>query len=140
MRDPTRGGLAATLVEIASRQRLGIDVDERAIPVRDAVRGACEILGLDPLLVANEGKLVAFVPAADAERARWRRCAPTRSGAMPRASAASPPSTVGRSPSPPPSGASGCSSFPSPKCYRESANLPARCQTTKTRSGAPARF
>ncbi|HJW68258.1 MAG TPA: hydrogenase expression/formation protein HypE [Candidatus Binatia bacterium] len=66
MRDPTRGGVAATLVEIASRQRVGIDVDERAIPVRDVVRGACEILGLDPLLVANEGKLVAFVPEADA--------------------------------------------------------------------------
>jgi hydrogenase expression/formation protein HypE len=62
MRDPTRGGLAATLVEIASRQHLGIEVDEKAIPVQDAVRGACEILGLDPLLVANEGKLVAFVP------------------------------------------------------------------------------
>ena len=62
MRDPTRGGVAATLVEIASRQRLGIEIDEAAIPVRDPVRGACEILGLDPLLVANEGKLVAFVP------------------------------------------------------------------------------
>ena len=65
MRDPTRGGVAA--VEIASRQHLGIEVDERAIPVRDAVRGACELLGLDPLLVANEGKLVAFVPEADAD-------------------------------------------------------------------------
>lgn len=62
MRDPTRGGVAATLVEIAVRQKVGMEVDERAIPVRDAVRGACEILGLDPLLVANEGKLVAFVP------------------------------------------------------------------------------
>jgi len=68
MRDPTRGGLAASLVEIASRQRLGIEVDERAIPVRDVVRGACEILGLDPLLVANEGKLVAFVPEPAAAR------------------------------------------------------------------------
>lgn len=67
MRDPTRGGLAATLVEIATRQSLGIDVDERAIPICDGVRGACEILGLDPLLVANEGKLVAFVPAAEAD-------------------------------------------------------------------------
>jgi hydrogenase expression/formation protein HypE len=62
MRDPTRGGLAATLVEIAARQRLGISLDETAVPVRDTVRGACELLGLDPLLVANEGKLVAFVP------------------------------------------------------------------------------
>src|SRR5271166_3255804 len=68
MRDPTRGGLAATLVEIASRQHLGIEVDETAIPVRDTVRGACEILGLDPLMVANEGKLVAFVPADHAGR------------------------------------------------------------------------
>ena len=62
MRDPTRGGVAATLVEIASRQKLGIEVDETRIPIRDVVRGACEILGLDPLLVANEGKLIAFVP------------------------------------------------------------------------------
>ncbi|MEP6993978.1 MAG: hydrogenase expression/formation protein HypE [Acidobacteriota bacterium] len=67
MRDPTRGGVAATLVEIASRQRLGIEVDENAIPIHDAVRGACEILGLDPLLVANEGKLVAFVPEEGSE-------------------------------------------------------------------------
>jgi hydrogenase expression/formation protein HypE len=69
MRDPTRGGLAATLVEIAGRRRVGIEIDETAIPIRDAVRGACEIFGLDPLLVANEGKLVAFVPEAGAERA-----------------------------------------------------------------------
>jgi hydrogenase expression/formation protein HypE len=62
MRDPTRGGLAATLVEIASRRRLGIEIDERAVPTSEAVRGACEIFGLDPLFVANEGKLVAFVP------------------------------------------------------------------------------
>lgn len=68
MRDPTRGGVAATLVEIASRQHLGIEVDEKAIPVQDVVRGACEILGLDPLLVANEGKLVAFVPERDSMR------------------------------------------------------------------------
>jgi hydrogenase expression/formation protein HypE len=68
MRDPTRGGVAATLVEIATRQKLGIEVDESAIPVRDTVRGACEILGLDPLLVANEGKLVAFVPPDGADR------------------------------------------------------------------------
>ncbi len=67
MRDPTRGGLAASLVEIASRQKIGMQIDERSIPIRDSVRGACEILGLDPLLVANEGKLVAFVPADGAE-------------------------------------------------------------------------
>ena len=68
MRDPTRGGLAATLVEIASRRRLGIEVDEASIPMRDGVKGACEILGLDPLLLANEGKLVAFVPEESAGR------------------------------------------------------------------------
>jgi hydrogenase expression/formation protein HypE len=68
LRDPTRGGLAATLVEIASRRRLGIEADEGAIPVREAVRGACEMLGLDPLHVANEGKLVAFVPEEGADR------------------------------------------------------------------------
>ena len=75
MRDPTRGGLAAVLVEIATRRSLGIAVDETAIPVRDTVRGACEILGLDPLLVANEGKLVAFVPqdGADAVLERMRQ-------------------------------------------------------------------
>jgi hydrogenase expression/formation protein HypE len=67
MRDPTRGGLAATLVEISSRGRLGIEIDESAVPVRDTVRGACEIFGLDPLLVANEGKLVLFVPEAGAD-------------------------------------------------------------------------
>jgi hydrogenase expression/formation protein HypE len=62
MRDPTRGGLAAVVVEIATRQSLGIELIESAVPVSGVVRGACELLGLDPLLVANEGKLVAFVP------------------------------------------------------------------------------
>jgi hydrogenase expression/formation protein HypE len=62
MRDPTRGGVAATLVEIASRRGVGIEIEESSIPVKDPVRGACEIFGLDPLFVANEGKLVAFVP------------------------------------------------------------------------------
>ena len=69
MRDPTRGGLAAVLVEIASRQKLGIEVDETAIPVKETVHGTCEILGLDPLLVANEGKLVAFVPEDESDAA-----------------------------------------------------------------------
>jgi hydrogenase expression/formation protein HypE len=69
MRDPTRGGLAAVLVEIAARNRLGITLDEAAVPVRDSVRGACELYGLDPLLLANEGKLVAFVPEARADDA-----------------------------------------------------------------------
>ena len=66
MRDPTRGGLAATLVEIATRRKLGVEIFETSLPVREEVRGACEILGLDPTMVANEGKLVAFVPEEDA--------------------------------------------------------------------------
>jgi len=66
MRDPTRGGLASTLNEIAAQSKSGIVVEEQAIPIHDAVRGACELLGLDPLYVANEGKLVAVVPAAAA--------------------------------------------------------------------------
>jgi hydrogenase expression/formation protein HypE len=69
MRDPTRGGLAATLVEIASRQKLGIEVAERSVPIGDDVRSACDLLGLDPWLIANEGKLVAFVPEARAAAA-----------------------------------------------------------------------
>lgn len=68
MRDPTRGGLATTLNEIAQQSKVGIRVNEKAIPVREAVRAVCELLGFDPLYVANEGKLVAFVPAEDADR------------------------------------------------------------------------
>jgi hydrogenase expression/formation protein HypE len=67
MRDPTRGGLATTLNEIAGKAGVGIEIDEHAIPVREAVRAACELLGLDPLYVANEGKLVAFVAPKAAE-------------------------------------------------------------------------
>jgi hydrogenase expression/formation protein HypE len=68
LRDPTRGGLAASHCEIATTSNTGLEVDAKAIPVRETVKGACEVLGLDPLLVANEGKLVAFVAASDAER------------------------------------------------------------------------
>jgi hydrogenase expression/formation protein HypE len=67
LRDLTRGGLTSALNEIAGTARLQIDVEEDAIPVREEVRGACEILGLDPLYVANEGRFVAFVPADAAE-------------------------------------------------------------------------
>jgi len=67
LRDPTRGGVAASLHEIATLVNLGIEIDEAAVPVRPAVAAACEILGLDPLLVANEGKLLAIVPAASAD-------------------------------------------------------------------------
>ncbi|NSW85196.1 MAG: hydrogenase expression/formation protein HypE [Syntrophobacteraceae bacterium] len=66
LRDPTRGGVATTLNEIASQSAAGIRLFEEALPVRDDVAGACEILGLDPLYVANEGKLLACVPP-DAE-------------------------------------------------------------------------
>jgi hydrogenase expression/formation protein HypE len=69
LRDLTRGGLSSALNELATASRVGVEVDEGAVPVRDEVKGACEILGLDPLYVANEGKLVAVVPAGDAERA-----------------------------------------------------------------------
>jgi hydrogenase expression/formation protein HypE len=62
MRDPTRGGVASSLNEIAKASQVGIQLDEQKIPVPDAVRAACELLGLDPLYVANEGKLIAIVP------------------------------------------------------------------------------
>lgn len=68
MRDPTRGGVAATLNEFAARSNVGIQIDETRLPVDDQVRAACDLLGLDPLLVANEGKLIAVVPAASAEK------------------------------------------------------------------------
>jgi hydrogenase expression/formation protein HypE len=67
LRDPTRGGLAAVLNEIAVQSNVGIVVRESGIPIRPEVKGACELLGLDPLYVANEGKLVAFCAAADSE-------------------------------------------------------------------------
>jgi hydrogenase expression/formation protein HypE len=69
LRDPTRGGLASSLNEIARASKVGIQLDERALPVEPAVASACEMLGMDPMYVANEGKLVAFVPAAEAEAA-----------------------------------------------------------------------
>lgn len=67
LRDLTRGGLAAALNEIADHAQVGIELDETAIPVAEPVAGACELLGLDPLYVANEGRLVAIVPAESAE-------------------------------------------------------------------------
>jgi hydrogenase expression/formation protein HypE len=69
LRDLTRGGLASALVEIAEAARLGIEIVEAAIPAREEVRGACEILGFDPLYVANEGRFVCFVPPEQAETA-----------------------------------------------------------------------
>ena len=69
LRDLTRGGLSSALNEIASVARLRITVEEVLIPVSDVVRGACELLGLDPLYVANEGRFVAFVPGSEADHA-----------------------------------------------------------------------
>jgi hydrogenase expression/formation protein HypE len=67
LRDPTRGGLATTLNEMAQQSGVGIRIDEDAIPVREEVMAACEMLGLDPLYIANEGKLIAIVPPRDAK-------------------------------------------------------------------------
>jgi hydrogenase expression/formation protein HypE len=67
LRDPTRGGLASSLNEIAQASQVGITFEESRVPVTPSVRSACELLGLDPLYVANEGKLVAIVPAEHAE-------------------------------------------------------------------------
>jgi hydrogenase expression/formation protein HypE len=67
LRDPTRGGLATTLNELAGQSGVGIELEESSIPVRDEVRGACELLGLDPLYVANEGKLIAIVDEKEAD-------------------------------------------------------------------------
>jgi hydrogenase expression/formation protein HypE len=69
MRDPTRGGLSSALNELAAASQVGVKLQEEAIPLRAEVRGACEMLGLDPLYVANEGKLIAVVPSEDAESA-----------------------------------------------------------------------
>jgi hydrogenase expression/formation protein HypE len=72
LRDPTRGGVSAVLHELAEGAGVGVVIDERAVPLSEAVRGACELLGLDPLYVANEGKLIAVVAPQDAERALAR--------------------------------------------------------------------
>jgi hydrogenase expression/formation protein HypE len=78
LRDLTRGGLATALHEIAEQAAVGIEIDEAAVPIDEPVAGACELLGLDPLYVANEGRMVAFVAADDAQRAleSWRRVRP----------------------------------------------------------------
>lgn len=69
MRDPTRGGLATTLKEIAEGTGLGVEADERSIPVNEPVRAACEILGLDPMFVANEGKVIVVIEPESAPKA-----------------------------------------------------------------------
>jgi hydrogenase expression/formation protein HypE len=88
LRDPTRGGLATTLNEIAQQSQVGINLNEQDIPIREDVAGACELLGLDPLYVANEGKLVACVPGECAAevlevmRKHPRGCQATQIGAV----------------------------------------------------------
>ncbi len=69
LRDPTRGGVATTLKELATASKVGIVIRETSLPVRAAVRGACELLGIDPLYLANEGKLLAFVAPEAADQA-----------------------------------------------------------------------
>ncbi|MDD9984583.1 MAG: AIR synthase-related protein, partial [Gammaproteobacteria bacterium] len=69
LRDLTRGGLASALVEIAEAAHLPIEIEEGSVPVIEPVRGACEILGLDPHYVANEGRFIAFVPPGEADAA-----------------------------------------------------------------------
>jgi hydrogenase expression/formation protein HypE len=69
MRDPTRGGVAGALIELAQAARVRVVIEERALPVRPSVRAACELTGIDPLHVANEGKLIAFAPGDQAESA-----------------------------------------------------------------------
>ena len=66
--DPTRGGVAAVLNEIAEASHCGVLIDEEALPIREEVRGVCDILGFDPLYLANEGKCIAFVPAEEADK------------------------------------------------------------------------
>ena len=68
MRDPTRGGVSSALNELADASRVGVRLDEAALPMRPEVQAACEMLGLDPLYVANEGKLIAVVPGRRSDR------------------------------------------------------------------------
>jgi len=68
LRDPTRGGLATTLNELAEQSGVSIRIEEERVPVREEVLAACEMLGLDPFYIANEGKLVSIVPEEDADK------------------------------------------------------------------------
>ena len=86
MRDPTRGGVSSALNELAVASRVGVELHEPAIPLRPEVRAACEMLGLDPLYVANEGKLIAVRPPAMPINC-WKSCAATPWGRAPPSSA-----------------------------------------------------
>jgi len=68
MRDPTRGGVAAVLNEISQETRVSIEIEERNLPIREGVKGICEIFGFEPLTLANEGKLLLFCPQKEKER------------------------------------------------------------------------
>jgi hydrogenase expression/formation protein HypE len=92
LRDLTRGGLATALVELAETRGLAFRIEERAVPVTEAVRGACEILGLDPMYVANEGRFVCFVPEKDVDRALE---------VLVRTAPGGPPAVIGRVGAPP---------------------------------------
>ena len=81
LRDPTRGGLGTALNEIAEKSAVGIRIREDRIPVKPEVAGLCELLGFDPLYLANEGKLIAFVAPRMPTRCS-RRCGPTAAAAM----------------------------------------------------------
>lgn len=83
LRDLTRGGLSSGLIEIAETANVRNSIEEERVPVRDEIAGACEILGLDPLYLANEGRFIAFVPERDAERAlvTMRTCSVSRGAA-----------------------------------------------------------
>ena len=84
LRDLTRGGLGTTLIEIAEATGLQIMIEETKIPVREDVAGACEVLGFDPLYLANEGRMIAFVPESEVDRAlELLRSDPNTSGAVP---------------------------------------------------------
>ncbi|MFC5889500.1 hydrogenase expression/formation protein HypE [Kitasatospora sp. CM 4170] len=101
LRDPTRGGLAAALNEIASAAGVGVTVSERAIPVPPQVANACAILGLDPMYVANEGKLVAFVPREHADAvlaAMWAHPLGARAAVIGECVTAHPGMVVARTP------------------------------------------
>jgi hydrogenase expression/formation protein HypE len=110
LRDPTRGGLASTVCELAAASRVGVRLVETDIPLRDAVRAATELWGLDPLHLASEGRVVALVRTA-----RSRRCAPIRSARSRPISASAPPTTRVRSPCARARAASACS-----RCSRAS--------------------
>ena len=86
MKDPTRGGFASAINEMARKSRVSVRIDEEAVPIRKSVRSASTMLGIDPLQVANEGKVVMGVPEEDAERI-FRRSGHTITGMMPQLSA-----------------------------------------------------